>query len=327
MNSYRVLIVGAGKIAERHLKAWKEIVGKGLTVADLDGEKAENLAKEYNIDFTEISEHFISEEKHDIVDVCVPTPSHAEYVITALEAGKHVFVEKPLCNTVAEAEKILATAMQTQYHVQIGYLFRYHPLFIQVKNWLTEQLIGVPHLVLVRMGGKGSAAGWKHRRDQGGGAINEMLVHKLDLLMWFLGELTLKRVHLCKTLLPKRLINGEECPADAEDFVLVELSAGETMVLLQSDLVSPSYVENVEMHGTNGSILASIQESSPNYLYLKESKRGLEAGFHHRQHAPVNLFEAELSAFVLGLSASPNYRPLEEAVAQIRLLEEIRSRK
>ena len=325
MHTASVLIVGAGKIAERHMKAWRELTTGDIGVYDVASDRAQAMARTLAGLHVTDSGEAISSDQYSIVDVCVPTPYHCEYVLQALAARRHVFVEKPLCLARAEAEEIVAAAERADRHVQVGYLLRHYPAFIQVAKWVAASLIGPLYLVMTRMGGRGSAAAWKHRRADGGGAVNEMVVHKLDLLMWFLGELHLVAVHVRDTLVPTREIGGVDCVADAEDFVLAEFRSGATRVFLQSDLVTPTYMENIELHGSNGSIVASVQEGFRNFVYLKEGRGDMEAGYHYRQFEQTNLFEAELRDFLERLHETPCHNGLREAAAQVEILEQMRN--
>lgn len=326
MESLGVLIVGAGKIAARHAAAWQALAPGPIGVTDVVGENARLFAEDRGMEWIPDPLEAVRQSGQEIVDICVPTPFHAEYVLGALEAGKHVFVEKPLCLQRSEADRILLAAQEAGRHVQVGYLFRYHPAFLQTAEWLSAGLIGQPHLVLVRMGGRGSAAAWKHHKDEGGGVVNEMVVHKLDLLMWLFGELEMVKVHVRDTLLKTRVIDGAECRADAEDFLIAELCSRGVRIFLQSDLVTPTYMENIEIHGSNGSIVASVQEGFRNLLFLKHPSASMDAGFHYREFSRVDLFKAELSAFVEGLERGPDHTALQEAVDQVSLLEYLRTK-
>ncbi len=324
MAPKRTLIIGAGKIAGRHAEAWKDLIGEGA-ICDLEPERAKMLAGKCGLIFEENIQDALANPVYDIIDVCVPTPYHAEYVMAALRLGRDVFVEKPLCFDVGEAQQILALAQASRRRVQVGYLFRYHPIFLKVKFCLDAGLLGHPHLVLVRMGGRGGATEWKHRSSLGGGAVNEMMVHKLDLLFMFFGEVKFNRVLAMDTILPQRDIGGAMVNVDAEDFALVECLAGDTKVILQSDLVSPAYVENIEVHGDNGSLVASVQEAAKSYLFLKEGRGDLNSGYHTIEGSEVNLFKEELSGFLSGLETEPDYLDLRQAVDQVSILAQIRS--
>ncbi|MBT6144512.1 MAG: Gfo/Idh/MocA family oxidoreductase, partial [Gemmatimonadetes bacterium] len=169
MAPLNVLIIGAGKISRRHAAAWKKLTSGRIHITDTVESRSRQLAEEFEIEACVDPLESITSLEIDIVDVCVPTPFHSQYVLAALAEGCHVFVEKPLCLSTAEATKIVAAAQEADRHVQVGYLFRHHPTYQQVQQWLREGLLGEPHMALVRMGGRGSAAAWKHRRADGGG--------------------------------------------------------------------------------------------------------------------------------------------------------------
>ena len=81
-------------------------------------------------------------------------------------------------------------------------------------------MIGKISMVLMRIGGRGSAALWKHRRAEGGGAINEMMVHMLDLAVWYFGPIERAELMMENIFRPQRVISGKMENVDAEDFVL-----------------------------------------------------------------------------------------------------------
>ena len=112
-------VVGCGKIAERHLHAYKRMQDVRVAVTDLDPDIAATRAKVFDVDHVQALDHMLG-ESYDAIDVCVPTPFHYETVVAGLMAGKHVFCEKPLCSTVQEANKILEVAEGADRSVTVG---------------------------------------------------------------------------------------------------------------------------------------------------------------------------------------------------------------
>ena len=106
------------------------------------------------------------------------------------------------------------------------------------------------------------AAAVKHKRETGGGAANEMLVHMLDIVLWYFGSVRSVRNLYTDTLLAERDVEGKSVNADAEDVVLLKIeSTSGVQTICESDLVTPSYMNYVEIQGTNGSLWTSIQPS------------------------------------------------------------------
>src|SRR6266567_230065 len=89
--------------------------------------------------------------------------THAEYAIKAMEAGAHVFVEKPLAETVADAERVIATAVRTKRKLVIGYILRHHPSWIKFVE--LARTLGAPLVFRMNLNQQSSGAQWEtHKR-------------------------------------------------------------------------------------------------------------------------------------------------------------------
>src|SRR5205085_108295 len=125
----------------------------------------------------------------DVVDVCVPTPAHRAAVEAALAAGvEHVFVEKPIARTVADAEAMLAAAARAGATLYVGHVVRFTPAFVALREAVLRGDVGTPAVVRTARGGPYPAGTWFADRAQSGGAVVDMLVHDFDWLRWTFGE-------------------------------------------------------------------------------------------------------------------------------------------
>lgn len=308
----RVGVVGCGKIGGRHVDAYRQIGGVDVLVADEDSQRAKDLAEKAGVGV--VPPEQLVNENLDALDVCVPTLAHKRWILAALDAGLHVFCEKPLCLSGAEAVEIHTAALRAQRNVSVGYLYRHHPAFRFAKETIDYGIIGEPYFALARLGGRGSHRPWKHER-LGGGVVFEMMVHLLDLLSWLLGPLEDGRLVFEDVLLPRRLIDGEEVTVSATDCAVVTLRAGGVRSICQSDLVTPSFMNHVELQGSNGSLLTSILDFIPTVVYCKEPRASFDRGHNYRRFEPANLFCKELSSFIeLVRSEQLNERPLLESL-------------
>lgn len=324
----RIGVVGCGKIAERHINAYRKFPNVEVTVTDVvkDGRRT---AEEYSVKWHADTDELIRGELVDAIDVCTPTSAHAEVIISAMENGKDVFCEKPLANTLQEAEHIQETAQKTGRILMVGYLYRFHPAFQFVRQVLEERVIGEVYYAMFRVGGRGSHKVWKHMRGAGGGAINEMLVHMLDLALWYFGEASSACSLYEETILKEREIEGKKVQTDAEDIVLVCLNMEKgTKVFCESDLITPSYMNYVEIQGTNGSIWTSILDYFPTVIYCKEPRGVYDRGHNFFRFGRVDLFEAELSHFVQCAleKQTPDLNSIEDSIRLMSLLEEVKSK-
>lgn len=291
----RVGVLGCGKIAERHLAAYRKL-GADVTVTDIV-ERGRMVAEQYGAAWDPVPARVIDGD-FDAIDVCTPTPTHASYIELALRAGKHVFCEKPLARNLEEGLAIEAVAAETGRIVMVGYLYRFHPAFEFVRELLEDGVIGEPYFAQLRLGGRGSHRAWKHKADTGGGAGNEVLVHMVDLALSYFGPAVSVDALWADTLLRERDIEGDDVAADAEDIAILRLHTESGVdVICQSDLVTPGYMNHVEIQGTNGSVFTSILDFMPTVVYCKEPRGAYDRGHTFRQFDAVDLFERELSHF------------------------------
>jgi predicted dehydrogenase len=316
----RIGLVGCGKIGARHLDAYKSIGEVELLIADEDESRAKVAAEQWDVRMVPVDDLF--DEDLVAVDVCVPSRLHKEWIIRALEAGLHVFCEKPLCLSHDEGAQIREAAAAAQRNVIVGYLYRHHPSFRFAKEAIDHRIIGEPHFALARLGGRGSHQPWKHDADLGGGAIFEMMVHLLDLLSWLLGPLTDGRVVYEDLLLRTRAIGQDTVEATAVDCAVLSLRAGGVPSLCQSDLATPSFMNYVEVQGTNGSLMASILDFLPTIVYCNEPRVLFDRGHNVRHFGQTNLFAKELQAFVDVIrNDEPNEWSLLESLELARFID------
>lgn len=317
----RIGIVGCGRIGARHLDAYQKLGGIQLVVADENKVAAKSLAEGQRVTVAAAGDLLTS--GLDALDVCVPSRFHRNWIMAALERGLNVFCEKPLCLSYRDAQEIRDAAVAAQRNVVVGYLYRHHPAFQFMKSVIDGGVIGRPHLALARLGGRGSHQAWKHDTD-GGGAIFEMTVHMLDLVGWLLGPLEEGRLLHHELILPVRQINGEAWQARAPDCAVVSMRAGGVRAICQSDLVTPSFMNCVEVHGENGSVTGSILGSMPTMVYCNEPRGLFDRGHNPQSFESVNLFVKELGEFIRAI-ASGEFDPvsLEASVSLARFVDSL----
>ena len=189
-----------------------------------------------------------------------------------------------------------------------------------------SKIFGRPLSGFFRLGGRGSHQVWKHRKDSGGGAINEMLVHMLDLANWYFGPLQDIQVISRQLMLPQREIHDQTIVADAEDYVIVRCKGISGVELYcQADLITPSFSQYIEIQSENGLFRASIRDEEPAFVYLKEARGDYASGKTDLKYAQQNLTDLQMFAFI---GAVKNTRPqdrntLYDSIQLLKLIEEI----
>lgn len=125
----KIALAGAGAFGEKHLDGLRNIDGvEVVSVVGRTLEPTQAVADKYGIDHatTELSEA-LEQPGLDAVILCTPTQLHAEQALRCLDAGKHVQVEIPLCDSLADGEKVLAKAQETGLTAMVGHTRRFNP--------------------------------------------------------------------------------------------------------------------------------------------------------------------------------------------------------
>ncbi|AGA57390.1 putative dehydrogenase [Thermobacillus composti KWC4] len=195
---YRIGVIGAGSISEMHLNAYQAHPDVEIAaICDVNEERARAKASEYGASrvYTDYRE-LLAQPDIDAVSVCTWNNSHAEISIAALEAGKHVLVEKPLCKTMEEALKVQEAVKRTGKVLQVGFVRRYGANAEVLKQFIDNGEFGEIYYAkaswLRRLGNPG---GWFADIERsGGGPLIDIGVHVIDICWYLMGKPKVKSV-------------------------------------------------------------------------------------------------------------------------------------
>ncbi|HEY3579243.1 MAG TPA: Gfo/Idh/MocA family oxidoreductase [Pyrinomonadaceae bacterium] len=189
MSRIRVGIIGAGYIGGVHAGLLARDDRVQLTaIHDVDDERAAKLARAHDA-------HVVSSpaevmERCDAVYVTTPNTQHVALTLAALDAGKHVFCEKPLATNITDAETVFAKAQSAQSQksvVQVGHNRRFAPVYATLKQLLSET--HAPHSAHVKMNrGELLNPVWTSDPSVTGGFLYETPIHMFDMMRFLFGE-------------------------------------------------------------------------------------------------------------------------------------------
>ena len=186
----RVAIVGCGLIGRKRANA---LAGASLAAcADVVRARADALAAGTGAAASDDWRAVVDRDDVDIVIVATTNDRLSEVATGAIEAGKHVLVEKPAARSVAEIDAVMEAARRHRRLVRVGFNHRYHPALQRARQLVDAHAIGELMFVRGRYGHGGRLGYEKEWRADparaGGGELIDQGVHLIDLARWFLGE-------------------------------------------------------------------------------------------------------------------------------------------
>ncbi len=271
-------------------------------------ETREAAARTFGFDIAAASEdELIYNDDIDVIDICTPNVSHYETLKKAINAGKHIYCEKPLCVTSAQAYEIAELADKRGVVGKIVFNNRYMSAMLAAKKLVDEGKLG--RILSFRCTYLHSSctdlnksAGWKQNKDVcGGGVLFDLGSHAIDLVYHICGKF--KQVNgRAQIAFPTRTgMDGKlwQTNADEAFYMIAELECGAVGTIEASKIaVGANDDLTLEVYGTDGSIRFNLMD--PNYLYFYDNNKpggdfGGEKGFTKiecvsRYAAPAGIF-------------------------------------
>jgi myo-inositol 2-dehydrogenase / D-chiro-inositol 1-dehydrogenase len=203
-------------------------------------------------------EAFVRDPQLDAVVLVTPTALHADQTIAALEAGKHVFVEKPLALNVEDCERVEAVARRHPTRVaMVGFVRRFDPSYANAKAQIDAGTIGKPFLVRSQTCDRNDPNGFFVQYSAGsGGIFLDCSVHDIDLARWMLGNPKAVRAFATGTI---ALHPGLAQHGDVDNgLAMVEFDGGARAVFYASRTFAHGHETSTEVIGTGGGLTVGV---------------------------------------------------------------------
>jgi predicted dehydrogenase len=187
----KLALVGCGGVTEtRHLPALRHIDDAQVAaLADISLDRVNRVADIFRVrDRYTDYQRLLNDRSIDAIAVCVPAQFHVEVALAALDAGKHLFIEKPLALKSEESDQLVERAARfPNLKVMIGFNMRWHHLVRQARAIIQQGNLGRVQLIrTVLTGYYDSVPEWRKHRELGGGVLFEQAVHHFDLWRFLL---------------------------------------------------------------------------------------------------------------------------------------------
>ncbi|MDF1521707.1 MAG: Gfo/Idh/MocA family oxidoreductase [Trueperaceae bacterium] len=291
-------IVGCGDVTEvKSGPAFQRVAGSSLAaVMRRDGAKARDYAERHGVPrWSDDARDVIEADDVDAVYVATPPSGHATYVLQAAQAGKPVYVEKPMARTVAEAEAMVAACTDAGVPLFVAYYRRALPRFEFVRARLADGAIGTPtrvHAVVAQPPPADAAsAGWRwDAATAGDGLLFDLGSHGLDLLDHWFGPVRTVAGH-ARTRSAWAQVSDEHVAALAFEGGVIGTAAW--------GFAGPTIRDRIEVFGTAGSLHVPLFADGPVVLTDAQGRTG-EHRVPHPAHVQAPLIAA-IVADLLGL--------------------------
>ncbi len=245
-------LIGCGRVAPRHAQSYRQLSETELVaVADIKPSRAEHFAQEYGA--TAYTDHhaLLARDDIDLVSICVPSGLHAQIALDAMQAGKHVLVEKPIAITLEDADRMIAMSEATGRTLGVVLQNRYNPPMQRLRTAIDQGKLGRLYLgnACVRWYRPQSyyEDGWHGTWAMDGGALMNQSIHHIDALQWLMGPV--QSVFAYSATLAHRM--------EAEDVgvAVVRFTSGALATIEGSTLTWPQNLEgSVAIFGERGSV-------------------------------------------------------------------------
>jgi len=265
----RVAILGAGLIAPNHAAGFQEVpdLAQVVIVCDTNHENAENLAVMFDSRITSEYRELLADPEVDLVDVLLPHHLHYEVALAAIQAKKHILLEKPVAVTFKQSLEIYEAAKEAGIHFGVAENTRYIRAYVEAEKILRSGKLGqitqvrtfLPANERMRLS---SEAFWGKKAGFGGGTLIDSGPHTFYLLKWLFGEV--------KELVAftSQLYHVESEVEDNAD-VRGRLACGAEFLSSFTFTAEVPHSERLEVYGTTGSLIVDQLVNPPVKFYAE----------------------------------------------------------
>ncbi|HYG37877.1 MAG TPA: Gfo/Idh/MocA family oxidoreductase [Cytophagales bacterium] len=269
MNRTKVVILGAGFIADIHFESYHRFIPEAEVVAVYarNPERAKTFAEKRNIpQWYDDLDKAINESGCEVVDICLPNFLHSRATLLAASAKKHVIIEKPLAITLEEADEMIDSCKKAGVKLMYAEELCFAPKYERARHLVSEGAVG--DIYMLKQGEKhsGPHSDWFYDINQaGGGVLMDMGCHAFGWFRWMLKNAKAKSVYATmNTFYHKERTKGED-----NSVVIVEFENDVVCVAENSWAKHGGMDDRCEIHGTGGVIYADLFMGNASVTYSK----------------------------------------------------------
>lgn len=310
----KIGVIGVGHLGKIHLKCIQLIPEYHLAgIFDEDREEAEKVARDFDVTAFDTLEELIDEA--EVFCIVTPTTTHFSIASRLIEAGKHVFIEKPVTQTTHEAKKLQMMAEAAHVKVQVGHVERFNPAF----RALEDKILNPGFLEVHRLANY-------NPRSTDVSVIHDLMIHDIDILL-----------HFIKSPVKEVRANGLSILSRKDDICSARIEFDNGAVAnLTASRISVKNMRKMRLFQSDAYISIDFLEKNAQIISIDEEKKGenamkLELEDHDKYITIENIegprgnaIKEELEAFYRSINDdSPVLVPLEDGIRALSLVERI----
>jgi len=272
MKKIKLGVIGTGRIGKVHIATLVQRVPQAsvIAVADVNIESASELAKRFGIPHCSTNyRDVIQNPEVEAVVICSPTGTHAQYIIEAAQAGKHIFCEKPVDLSIEVIQKALDAVKKAGVKLMVGFNRRFDPNFQKIKQMVLDEKIGEPHILKITS--RDPAPPPAKYSAVSGGMFLDMTIHDFDMARYIVGS-EVDEIYTKATVLVDPAI-GEAGDVDTAVITLT-FANGAVGVIDNSRKAVYGYDQRVEIFGSKGMVKADNNFPDNHQYYAGDGVHG-----------------------------------------------------
>lgn len=251
-TNMRTAVIGVGNMGENHIRIYSQI-SKLTALADINEKIGKSIAKKFQINHYKDYREMFLKEKIEAVSVVVPTIFHKKVAIDCLNRRIPTLLEKPIADTLTNAQAILDTAKVNHTLLMIGHVERFNPAVIKLKQLISNNMLGeIINLSAIRVG-------ISPPRSINADVVVDLAIHDIDIFNYLLNELP-KR-----TIVTKSKIYNQNI-ADSASVLMFYSKARAT---IQTNWITPIKIRRLEVTGTRG--FAEVEYITQKLVFYKKN--------------------------------------------------------
>src|SRR5690625_2048810 len=310
----KIGVVGVGHLGNIHLKCIRQIADYQMTgIYDLSQEEAEKVAQEYNIKAYQSLDELM--EASEVLCIVTPTTTHYAIAEKLIQAGKHVFIEKPVTSTTQEGKKLQELAEKAGVKVQVGHVERFNPVFRALEDKISNPAFLEVHRLAQY-----------NPRSTDVSVIHDLMIHDIDILL-----------HFVKSPVKDVRANGLSIISRKDDICSArdEFENG-AVANLTACRISLKNMRKMRLFQSNAYISIDLLEKNAQIIGIEDEKKGDDAmrlesedqdkfiTIENVEGPQGNAIKEELEAFYKSIQDdSPVMVSLEDGIRALALVEKI----